>query len=122
MCTACGAFTSGPILRWGRHRREHIVCESCCGPGFEFGDRCGWCERRFHYSGQGRRRYCTERCRRQAAAIRSGRLAPPAEVRCAVCDTSFVGRRADAVYCSSSCRQLAYRRRRSETAQELVST
>ena len=45
-----------------------------------------------------------------------GRLAPPTEVRCAVCATTFVGRRADAVYCSPSCRQLAYRRRRAGRA------
>ncbi|HVN50322.1 MAG TPA: hypothetical protein VMT43_02760 [Acidimicrobiales bacterium] len=120
VCSTCGSHTTGPILRWGSRRREHILCEVCCGPDHEFPSRCGWCERRFHYSGQGRRRYCTEQCRRHAAALRSGRLAPPAEVCCAVCSTSFVGRRADAVYCSASCRQLAYRRRRSGDEPALV--
>jgi hypothetical protein len=99
-------------MRWGSHRREQIFCETCCGPDFSFDLACGWCDRRFHYAGQGRRRYCTERCRRQAAALRTGRLAAPVEVACATCGHRFIGRRADAVYCSSSCRQMAYRRRR----------
>jgi len=99
-------------MRWGSSRREHIVCESCCGPGVSFDEQCGWCHRPFRYTGQGRRRYCTERCRRQAAAVRTGRLSGIGEADCAICGTRFVGRRADAVYCSPSCRQLAYRRRR----------
>ena len=111
VCTNCGATTTGPILRWGSSRREHVVCAECCGPDFEFASDCGWCHRQFRYSGQGRRRYCTERCRRQASALRTGRLGPSVEGHCATCGGSFAGRRADAVYCSSSCRQMAYRRR-----------
>jgi len=111
VCANCGVTTVGPILRWGSSRREHVVCQSCCGPDFEFHSCCPWCERPFQYSGQGRRRYCTERCRRQASAVRTGRLGPAQEVPCAACGHTFIGRRADAVYCSSSCRQLAYRRR-----------
>jgi hypothetical protein len=110
-CTNCGCHTSGPILRWGSRRREHVVCQVCCGDHFDFGGTCGWCGRAFHYSGQGRRLYCTESCRRSASASRAGRLGGPTEAHCAVCGSHFMGRRADAVYCSSSCRQLAYRRR-----------
>jgi hypothetical protein len=119
-CSNCDGYTTGPVMRWGSSRREHIVCERCCGPDVGFPDHCAWCERPFRYRGQGRRRYCTEHCRRQASAVRTGRLSGIDEATCAVCENRFVGRRADAIYCSPSCRQLAYRRRRASNVASVV--
>jgi hypothetical protein len=104
-------------MRWGGRRTEHVVCQRCCGPEVDFGLRCGWCDRAFRYSGQGRRRYCTEQCRRHASALRTGRLSGVDEAECVICGTHFVGRRSDAVYCGASCRQVAYRRRRAADAE-----
>lgn len=57
--------------------------------------------------------YCS-RCAAEAerARLRDVRLAARAGTVCATCGTAFTPPRADARYCSSPCRQRAYRMRR----------
>ena len=53
---------------------------------------------------------CTTVCSQRARRARRQRERPP--LKCEVCSTFFFPkRRADAKYCSSPCRQLAYRQR-----------
>jgi hypothetical protein len=82
-CEACGRV----VIRqseW-RHRR-HVVCSTDCGDAIY-----------------------------NQVAIRAAKDRGP-KVRgprpCAVCGETFVPRRADAITCSSACRQKAYRKRR----------
>jgi hypothetical protein len=60
------------------------------------------------------RTYCCDRC--QYAFYRKRRRQRSLEEReerhCSVCDKVLTDQRGDAVYCSSSCRQRAYRRRK----------
>jgi hypothetical protein len=66
------------------------------------------------YSGERERTarvFCSERCRRIASRTPRRQHGP---APCESCSAEFVPARADARYCSSACRQRAYRERQSE--------
>lgn len=56
------------------------------------------------------RRYCSDRCEYKAGNLR--RRVGHESRRCVVCEEPFTPRRKDARYCSSACRQDAYRKRK----------
>ena len=62
-----------------------------------------------------RRRTCSTACQ-YLAWVRRQREKRPAKTFCAVCNVSFQPTRADACYCSSACRQSAYRKRHERAA------
>jgi hypothetical protein len=60
-----------------------------------------------------RRTFCSDSCRQREASSRRAQARLRARQRaCDGCGVTFVGTRADAHYCSSACRQRAYRLRR----------
>lgn len=59
-----------------------------------------------------RRKYCSYRCANDAyIARRREKQEAAREKVCAVCGERFNAKRKDAVYCSSACKQKAYRQR-----------
>lgn len=59
------------------------------------------------------RTFCSDGCKRSAASIRARENRPErASSRCGSCDREFTPSRADSLYCSSACRQRAYRDRK----------
>jgi endogenous inhibitor of DNA gyrase (YacG/DUF329 family) len=112
------------------HRGAGYFCAACGTPdkwGFAVGGRRSWgsptpCENCQRPVVQDRRRkrlrrvFCSGRCQatiynRLAGEQRKAYLAIVRRV-CASCGAQFNPRRSDAVYCTSPCRQLAYRERR----------
>lgn len=92
-----------PWRRWGAWKAGRVR--------WDYVHRCARCDRPFY--GAIKRRYCSDRCgelTRNARRQPRGRGIRP--VRCGTCDKSFTSPRSDAAYCSSACRQKAYRRRR----------
>lgn len=101
------------------------VCLNCANswhlkisPGLEWRDylhNCLSCGRIFY--GSLRRLYCCEKCGdRYRQARRRRPKALPQLVRCESCGREFEPSRADGRYCSSACRQRAYRVRLREVA------
>jgi len=71
---------------------------------------CDYCGRPF--LGELARRWCSAACGEAGRAARRDRRRPPLpERRCDDCGELLAGGRSDARYCSSACRQRAYRRR-----------
>jgi predicted nucleic acid-binding Zn ribbon protein len=84
---------------WLEHRREPFLCPGGCGARVSF---WGWekvvsCSRR-----------CQELLERERRRVRRD------ERPCEECGRAFAPRRADGRFCSSACRQRAYRARRRE--------
>jgi predicted nucleic acid-binding Zn ribbon protein len=76
----------------------------------EYHHRCDWCGRSFY--GALARRHCSDEC---GELIRAGRRDRRTDVfprPCETCHELFTPPRSDGRYCSSACRQKAYRRRR----------
>jgi hypothetical protein len=91
-----------------------------CGRLVAYPRNAGWRRvRDWSYHGEAEpakpRVFCGRECKRRVRAIeaKSRRLAARAErsTRCEICDEPFTSKRADARYCSSACRQRAYRER-----------
>jgi hypothetical protein len=94
-CDACAGLLASPVWRW----RDPLPCEGCGRPVSYRDDR----RYRFHVScGQPS---CLRAIR--AVAARARRRLP----RVCICGTEFKPTRGDARYCSSRCRQRAYRLR-----------
>ena len=87
------------------------VCAACVTPAEEADatvervcEGCGLTMRsRF------RGRTCSARCAMRASRARRRRFRPMN--RCIVCGASFKPKRSESVYCSSACKQRAYRRK-----------
>src|SRR5262249_44229130 len=92
-------------------------CESCKPKGRVFWNpqSCQQCGRPVH-NGLNRRRYlrtfCSSFCRQQFAVREARERRRRATQVCPTCGEVFEPPRADAKFCSSRCRQRAYRRRR----------
>ncbi len=83
-------------------------CPRC---GYVAGRTCD-CGVRFVTFSDVRRRYCGAVCAARGATARAReRRATRRERICRRCHEPFTGRRRDASYCSSACRQAAYRHR-----------
>ena len=121
-----------------RHfRRDLVVCGPCASqfdrsilpadiPIWSEPHGCVGCGRAVHFN-IARQGYiprfvtCGERdCYRAAKTMaqrqRRGWMLDPAEVSCVRCGGQFTSRRDNALYCSSPCRQAAYRQRRHQAA------
>lgn len=118
-CERCKEPISGPLYAAGLPgQRPVILCDSCAESHWPSGWRkyrdCRWCGRRRYYSGGEHwpHTYCTERCSLDA---RNQRRRQPIRKRvCVTCGRRFVLKRADALHCSSACRQKAYRERNAD--------
>jgi hypothetical protein len=102
VCERCFADNSEPL---------HVIS---CGPC----DNCGRTVHDAAWRFSRRHRYCCEHCQfvdqsaRLAAAARRHRAEARGPSRpCAECGEPFEAKRGDARYCSSACRQKAYRKR-----------
>jgi hypothetical protein len=101
------------VLRW----RMHVLCKRCSPKRDYENGKCEGCARLVRMVRNRRRRrhvFCSEACEVnvQSARARTAR----AEVRgaskpCQLCGEHFEPTRKDSCYCSSACRQKAYRRR-----------
>ncbi len=94
------------------------VCGSCKSdwPGWLPPEACDGCGRPVHYEWSlrhRRRAQCCDACgkRAQNRAERAARAEARGTRRCPTCAETFEPARADAKFCSSPCRQKAYRRR-----------
>ncbi len=99
-----------------------VVCTDCAPmvPSYRFRP-CEYCGRHTAFcTGRVRsRRFCSGRCRSRSASARAKWLRARARQKtCVGCEQEFDGTRRDAKYCSSPCRQRAYRHR--VTASESV--
>jgi hypothetical protein len=108
VCVAC-ANANTYLLPW--------VGSGVTGSRSDYEHWC-WCCERFFY-GAMQRRYCSEECGEQVrAGRRRERLRFAREQRvsvprpCVVCGEAFTASRPEARYCSSACRQDAYRKRK----------
>ena len=89
------------------------VCERCLTPKdgpFPHEATCAGCGRGLRYRGRRPVSACSSHCAQRARRRFRKRL--PLARHCTVCGESFQPTRTDARYCSSPCRQAAYRRRR----------
>jgi hypothetical protein len=97
-CPECGAKAAGS---WRARRAKPWPCEACGRPVVDTGylppDHTA----------------CGSPCREEARKVR--RRAQHDEQACATCGKPFTPTRADAAYCSSACRQRAYRERKGVT-------
>jgi hypothetical protein len=96
VCPACARKADHPY-GYGWHS-DSGRCEGCGRKVIE-PSRWTWGGRRIVA--------CSERCRERARRLRP----QPAARKCDSCGKSFKPSRVDARYCSSACRQKAYRRR-----------
>ena len=99
-----------PEQRYLRYCLDHSPYPLDC---LEEGE-CSYCARPMLVDVDfGWRAFCSESCRWTASngRTRERRWAARAACACAVCGESLVGTRQDALYCSSGCRQQAYRAR-----------
>jgi hypothetical protein len=99
-------------VRWTRTTVP--VCETCTteleGRHNDVEKTCEGRSLRMLVSRYEKRATCTTVCWQRARRTRRQRERPP--LQCEVCSTFFFPKRcADTKYCSSSCRQLAYRQR-----------
>jgi hypothetical protein len=107
----------GPFGRW-RYMRGP-VCEQCVGPTARSRPArpCEHCQRSVHQPNDfrsHRRTFCCELCERaaRATAARQQRSDARDTRPCEDCGEIFEPTRTDARFCSSPCRQRAYRKRR----------
>ncbi|MGW4894103.1 hypothetical protein ACWEQL_17795 [Kitasatospora sp. NPDC004240] len=98
--------------------------------------RCAYCWEPLRATARSDAQYCSPKCKaaarrqrhhyREAVAIGlwfTMGIATDLVVRCPACGRRFAhkhGHRRDAVYCSSACRQAAYRARKAERVREAV--
>jgi hypothetical protein len=133
-CGGCQKLIDGVTYFPHAHPRPPL-CESCfrqlklgrgaLGGYHEFGyrtlddvrlpvvRRCEICGRQVAFGGYRQRRYgifCSDGCERERVNRR--RRVSHQPVACVVCDEHFTPARSDARYCSSACRQDAYRKRK----------
>jgi len=89
------------------------VCESCVTPSEANRCRvtspCPGCGMTLMTHWRYSTSFCSERCRKRDARKRA--QVERAEIECAACHIMFRPTRSDAAYCSSACRQSAYRQR-----------
>lgn len=83
-----------------RGRRTHLDYQHWC-------DRCGR-----PFLGALARRYCSDACGELTRASRRDRSRDRDARACETCGDTFTPPRSDGRYCSSACRQKAYRRRK----------
>jgi hypothetical protein len=113
----------------GAVRRDEIRCQAAATPDAAHGvtadvlpndgkrdirngtqSHCAICGRSF--TGDRRRRTCGKlSCQRALHTMNAHSLRPPPRV-CIICGVEFMSARGNARYCSSPCRQRAYRQRR----------
>jgi hypothetical protein len=136
-CASCGrALSAGaPIWRqdlslgpgiFGRWRYTVApVCEQCCSEytDFRLPCPCEGCGRPVHQQADARFRYhlfCCEKCEQaaRATAARQRRSDARGTRSCETCGETFEPTRADSRFCSSACRQRAYRNRKTVTGNE----
>jgi hypothetical protein len=135
-CAKCGCtltpeaavwITSLPIKPLFGQRVWYLaapVCEQCAGPRARSRPArpCEHCQRLVHHQNRfrGWRTFCCETCE-SAVHVREAR-ARRAKARgtrqCETCGETFEPTRTDARFCSSPCRQRAYRRRKAVTDDE----
>jgi hypothetical protein len=106
-----------PVYRrcWGG--RAAVFCEACCPRGRWLGEAtrqetCTGCGRCFYISAAALHvRACCHRCKnREKVKKRSQQRAQRRQaIACTICGQRFQPRRADALTCSSACRQKRYR-------------
>jgi hypothetical protein len=78
---------------------------------------CHYCGQEF--AGSARSRYCRSSCKTEAYCERRRHRKEMARRKhCARCGLAFAATRSDAVFCSASCKQSAYRRRVTTTSCE----
>ncbi len=100
---------SGMFFGSGRCRGvSQPFCDRCKPSKQQSRRGCGRCGRDFVCTGK--RRFCSDLC--VAETRNEQRCQRPASALCRQCHTAFVPARADACYCSATCRQRAYRQRR----------
>ena len=80
----------------------------------DYQHRCLRCGRPFY--GAMARRYCTDECGELARRERRDRTRDRIARPCDACGDTFTPPRSDGRYCSSACRQKAYRRRKAGAA------
>jgi hypothetical protein len=97
VCEPCGTVKEQADA--GQHGQKETVCKSC---GIRM-IHCDWSYYRRH-------NVCTPRCAQRVR--RRARREQRPEQTCTVCKTMFQPKRADAKFCSSACRQWAYRLRK----------
>lgn len=124
-CDKAGPDHAGPYCQTCHPRswRAPRPCEGCerpvvnhvsVRPGYR---RDGWYVRTLDYGDEGTWRvFCSERCRRAVFRVEKKLNRQRELVNCATCGERVDARRADSRYCSSACRQRAYRRRKAVTS------
>ncbi len=100
LTATCEECVSSWHPSWLENRKEPIPCAGDCGLLISH-----WS----HYS-ERPPRACSYRCR-QRANLEQRRVQPRSR-KCETCAEEFTPKRADARYCSSACRQDAYRKRK----------
>lgn len=140
-CSRCGAavgsdenvLVRGPSYRQRRWTQE-FLCIDCVNNRGRYEDVpwSTWCARQMGrtwrdyqnwcahcgrpFLGVATRRWCSEACGEAARAARRDRTRPPIPARrCEMCGELIDATRGDAKFCSSACRQKAYRQRKAAT-------
>jgi hypothetical protein len=98
--------------------RAEAVCKDCRGgDSYDEGAPCYVCSRRVYLEKGARhdalRVFCSPHCKIKfyGARDKDRRMKARWNLRCAVCKRKFTPDRADAKFCSSACKQKAYRQR-----------
>jgi len=105
----------GDAIPWGTP--ELPLCPGCVPSDLQRSWRkyrdCHWCGRRRYYgcASQLPRNYCCYECLRLAKNARRRKPRRTIYMVCVGCEETFTAQRRDAEYCSSACRQRAYRGR-----------
>lgn len=109
-------FLGGRQHRWPCRNRFQAFCATCEPPDADYTRGfCRRCGRLFAQKGTPRK-YCSDECGR--AMLYDSRRKRRADNSCALCGLELKPGRSDSCYCSSACRQAAYRARRKETQAE----
>ena len=103
--------------------KPFVIVTYCgrCAPQYDCHEQpCDVCRRPVHrlleYS-HGRHCFCSAVCRRSYyGSLQRDRRQKANNRECATCGETFQGTRSDSRYCSSACRQRAYRHRQAVTA------
>lgn len=108
---------SSPGSDW--HYQKYTLCESCKGDKYKYGRiiySCRACGREVNGHSEDfmhSQPHCSEKCYWTIAnrEARNLQLLLRPKATCSVCSTKFTPNRTDSRYCSSKCRQKAYRQR-----------
>ena len=118
-CGSCGRDLAAgePVWRLrGRRRWLQPICADCRWCYAPWSGPCGYCGRTVHELRYRAMRFCSTACsdRYTADFRRERRAAARAGRRCEQCAELLDAGRVDARYCSSACRQKAYRQRKAD--------